>query len=229
MASSPADSSSDLELGGRLSRRLFGLDPGEPGAEAATAVAPPFRVPVDEARGAGTPPAAPAQAQAAFVAPVAAAPVPSRPQAVATGPFAGASAPAPAGPTGDPTAGAESPLPDLHGDWQALATWCLAALGAESVVLVDRRGLLLASAGVGAGRQLQGTGARLLFLLEQCDAFGRGPSKSVDIELAGVRLFSTRVTTADGIPLTLAVSSRSELPARARARAAHAVAVFRRE
>lgn len=237
MPSSPADNWSDLELGGQLSRRLFGVDAGEGAPVGPTPAAPTFRVPGgDEPPRPSPAPFAAVLAPAAATAPRAAAP--ERPPAAPVGPFAAAStAPAlgalPAAPAvaagPSVTAVTEAPLPDLRGDWQGLANWCLATLGAEAVVLVDRRGLILAAAGVGAVRQLQGTGARLLYVLEQCDAFGRGTSRSVDIELTGVRLYSTRVTTADGIALTLAVSSRSELPARARARAAQAVAAFKRD
>lgn len=122
--------------------------------------------------------------------------------------------------TSDPLA-VRPPLPpapeDVGGSagWARLLAWCIAAVGAESAILTDDRGLVIASAGVIDLDLAQGIAARLVIAFHQADRMGAAPSPAMAIQLDAGWLTGLRIEHG-GEPLTLGALARQPLDERAR-------------
>jgi hypothetical protein len=120
------------------------------------------------------------------------------------------------------------PLPAAT-TFEARTAWCREALGAESVFLLDERGLLVASAGSVAAAEAEGVGARVVFTFEQADAMRRGSdrTRSICVEFGSGFLTAWRFP-AEGIVLTVCVVTPKPLAPGAAAIVARAYASLAR-
>ena len=120
------------------------------------------------------------------------------------------------------------PLPAAT-TFEARTAWCREALGAESVFLLDERGLLVASAGSVAATEAEGVGARVVFTFEQADAMRRGSdrTRSICVEFGSGFLTAWRFP-AEGVVLTVCVVTPKPLAPGAAAIVARAYASLAR-
>jgi hypothetical protein len=121
------------------------------------------------------------------------------------------------------------PLPAAT-TFEARTAWCREALGAESVFLLDERGLLVASAGTIAASEAEGVGARVVFTFEQADAMRRGSgdrTRSICVEFGNGFLTGWRFP-AEGVVLTVCVVTPKPLAPGAAAIVARAYASLAR-
>ncbi len=175
-----ANSSDDLEQARALSRRLQGGAPrGAPAAE------PGY---VSFAR---TPPPVPA--------------VPPVPPVVGPGVRpATAHVSRPSGPLMSRREPLKAPNVGFGPDaWNALLDASVATVAADTALLMDPAGLIIASRGRG-GDELEAVGARLMVAFEQADRIdGERSTLSMSIELHRGTLHGVRLAQADGSFLTL--------------------------
>lgn len=120
------------------------------------------------------------------------------------------------------------PLPAAT-TFEARTSWCREALGADSVFLLDERGLLVASAGSVTAADAEGVGARVVFTFEQADAMRRGSdrTRSICVEFGSGFLTAWRFP-AEGIVLTVCVVTPKPLAPGAAAIVARAYASLAR-
>ncbi len=99
--------------------------------------------------------------------------------------------------------------------WRHLVDWCVDAIDADAVFVVDARGLVVAGSGALPAEEVEAAGARLLALFEHADRLleSQGETRSVNVELelgwlTGLRVAVRRDDPEDGTLVVGIVTTR---------------------
>lgn len=96
-------------------------------------------------------------------------------------------------------------------DWAQLLAWCLEALGARSAHLIDRSGLLVASAGPVSPERAESMGSRLVIALEQGAEIGGADANMLEFSFPGGHVTGARLDVGGGNWIVLALETPAPL------------------